>query len=309
MKDFWGNTKISTDYIAFYNNFHENFDPRYMPDDLYYSKVDTFFNKGIEARIIDDKNLYNLFFHDIKQPKTIIRKISGSYLNSTYNLISTEKAIEKCLFQKQLILKRSTLSGSGSDILFWKIEDGLTYLIKILNSPFDYIIQELVNQHSEFNRLNSSSVNTLRIMTLFLNDEVHVLSSIIRMGVNGSLVDNASSGGLFCGINKDGRLKEYAYNMKGKKFLTHPTSNKIFYNTIVPDFNRCVELVKILAPRVVGFSKIVSWDLAINELSEPILIEANLSYGGVTSHQMSNGPIFNELTKEVLNKVFINKFS
>lgn len=54
-------------------------------------------------------------------------------------------------------------------------------------------------------------------------------------------------------------------------------------------------------------SKMISWDLAINESGDPVLIEANFSYGQLDFHQMCNGPLFGETTEEVLNKVFPKK--
>ena len=48
----------------------------------------------------------------------------------------------------------------------------------------------------------------------------------------------------------------------------------------------------------------ISWDFAIDELANPVLIEVNLSYGGVDVHQMSNGPVFGEMTADILDEVF-----
>ena len=52
--------------------------------------------------------------------------------------------------------------------------------------------------------------------------------------------------------------------------------------------------------------RLVSWDIAIDESGEPILIEMNSAYGGPELHQFSNGPIFGEDTEEILEEVFGN---
>lgn len=46
---------------------------------------------------------------------------------------------------------------------------------------------------------------------------------------------------------------------------------------------------------------------SIDETGEPVLIEANINYGGVEIHQINNGLIFGNETKEILEEVFQKK--
>ena len=48
---------------------------------------------------------------------------------------------------------------------------------------------------------------------------------------------------------------------------------------------------------------IISWDFAVDENSEPILIEYNLNYPDVMIYQMNNGPLFGDLTQTILEDV------
>jgi len=48
---------------------------------------------------------------------------------------------------------------------------------------------------------------------------------------------------------------------------------------------------------------LVSWDIAINKNNEPVLIEYNLSYQGTINSQIANGPLFGDLTDDVLAEV------
>ena len=50
--------------------------------------------------------------------------------------------------------------------------------------------------------------------------------------------------------------------------------------------------------------KMVSWDFAVNEHGNPIMIEANLCLGELDFHQLNNGPLFGEDTKKILDEVF-----
>lgn len=167
----------------------------------------------------------------------------------------------------------------------------------------DLVVQEPIKQCKELNSVNSSSVNTVRILTLLRNKEVKAYSAVLRMGIDGAKVDNASSGGITCGINSDGTLKDVAYSAKGVKYELHPTSGVNFGTIKIPSYGKAVDLVKSIHPRL-GHFKLVSWDIAIDEYNEPVLIEANLHYGELDFHQLNNGPLFGDDTEEILNEVF-----
>ena len=66
----------------------------------------------------------------------------------------------------------------------------------IQSSQDDIVIQEELHQHEALRKLNESSVNTVRVLSLLKRDGVKIYSLILRMGINGSKVDNACSGGI-----------------------------------------------------------------------------------------------------------------
>lgn len=123
------------------------------------------------------------------------------------------------------------------------------------------------------------------------------------MGIGNSKVDNASSGGIVVGIRSDGQLREVAYSAAGQKFDVHPTTGILFENYYIPNFDKVKSIVKCLAAKNPHF-RLVSWDIAIDENDNPVLIEANLCDGELDFHQLNNGPIFGEETKEILDEVF-----
>ena len=169
----------------------------------------------------------------------------------------------------------------------------------------NYIVQELVKQNEDLNKIHSKSINTIRVISLLRNGEVIILSSVLRMGMNDSRVDNFSSGGVACGIDENGCLKKYAYNKKGEKFEEHHPGFK-FEGYEIKGYEKIIEIVKEQHKRF-GHFKLISWDFAINENYEPVFIEFNLKRGSVRLHQMCNGPIFGDLTDEILEEVFKNK--
>ena len=127
------------------------------------------------------------------------------------------------------------------------------------------------------------------------------------MGVSNHRVDNSSSGGIFCGINENGRLKKYAYNKKLNHWTFHPTTGVFFENYSVPCFDKCVTLAKQLAFRFLNSSRLISWDLAVSSEGEPILVEVNLCWGDIDFHQITNGPLFGSLSEAVIREVSSDK--
>lgn len=281
----------------------------YMPDDFYEGFIDEFFTNPQHSRPFDDKNIYDLFFHDVNRPKTIFRKIRNLYLDSDYRVITLNQALKKARDHGEVILKISKFSEGGRGIMFWNaLEDKESELLNYLNQSNDVICQDVIKQHTELGRLNSSSVNTIRVMTLMFGNKAHVLSSVLRMGINGSRVDNASSGGIVVGIGPDGRLKNRAFDVSGKEYLRHP-QGAMFETVTIPGYNHCVEQAASLAYRFSSVSRMISWDYAIEETGQPILIEFNLSWGQLDFHQLCNGPIFGDLTDDVLKEVFQKSYT
>lgn len=277
----------------------------FVPDDFYYKFIDEFFAKRKECKIIDDKNLYDLLLHDVAQPKTIARSIDGVLTTSAFNPISHGQFIELCNAEGRVIIKQSVDSEGGKGVVFYDSEkegnEKLFFCLKLKN----FVVQKVIQQHSELAKLHPQSINTVRIMTLFFENKVHVLSTVVRMGVGDSKVDNASSGGIVCGVNDDGSLKNRAFDVKANQYDVHP-SGVHFESVTVPNFEECKSLCIKLATRFIQFSRLISWDFAIGTDGHPILIEANLSYGQIDFHQMCNGPIFGQMSEKVLKYVFDN---
>lgn len=274
----------------------------YYPDDWFYERVDSRLNDWKIAPVIDDKNLYDLFFYDVPHPRVIARLVGGMYEDSNYNIISFEEVIRLCEEEGKVIVKVPYGSSGGHGIKFWSKDTGKS-LVEILSSMKTFVIQEIVTQHEALSYLHPNSLNTVRVMTMTDGVEVKALSAIVRMGVGDSKVDNVSSGGIACGVNIDGSLKNYAFDGKGRRYDVHPQGAH-FEDIVIPHFGTCIELCKKLAPRVARFSKLISWDFAIDADAQPLLIEANLYGGELDFHQMCNGPIFGdeETTKQMIKR-------
>lgn len=303
----WNGIYVNKVWSRYYNGIEREtkgeFDARYIPLDMEACFIDDWFNNTNAAQAIDDKNMYDLYFHDVNMPKTVGRIINRAFFDNNYYSISIDSLIERCSSEKHVIMKPSIGSMAGHGIVFWNEEEGVEVLKKFLLEHENYIIQELIHQHEEINKIYSQSVNSIRIVTCNFKGKTEVLSAVIRLGQGGNKLDNASQGGLFCGIKEDGSLKKFGYSKYGETCTVHP-QGAVFAECRIPNFDKCKKLVIDLSNRFLRISKLISWDLAVDENGEPMLIEVNLCYGGTDIHQIANGPLFGDKTEEVVDCVF-----
>lgn len=150
-----------------------------------------------------------------------------------------------------------------------------------------YLIQEFIKQHPKINKLNPNSVNTLRIISTRWNEETHILASMIRLGVDNQIVDNASNGGTFVGINIDkGTLMEYGYYYDKPREKCHPNTKTVYKDFQIPYWDEAIKIIKKLHPIIFGISTI-GWDIAITEKG-PVIVEINWNYS-VKGIQIASG--------------------
>lgn len=313
VKDYWKGINIDMTFVTYYNYMRQKefgpdyFDPRFMPDDIHYYAVDPYFNDWDASRSIDDKNLYNLYFHDVPLPHTVIHSIDNRLMDEKFNPISLDEAVEIGMQHDELVFKDAVDSGGGHGVIFWsRNDDGTRGLRDILEYPGNGIMQDVLSQHEDLKKLNPSSLNTIRLLTFSHDGKIEMLSAALRVGASGSRVDNASSGGYFCGINPDGTLKSFGFSLQGLYTQTTSAGTKLS-ECKVPKFDECRELVLRLSNRFYRTSKLISWDIAIDADGIPTIIEVNLFNGGLNVHQLCNGPLFGDRTREIVDKIFADK--
>lgn len=138
----------------------------------------------------------------------------------------------------------------------------------------NYIVEEVIQQHPILKELNDSCVNSLRVITVNINNEPKVIAAILRIGV-GAVVDNFSEGGIAAPIDlktgivfKGGIMKD-----SHEKLEQHPITNINIKGFKIPYWNSVKDMV-IKASRVTPLVKTIGWDVAINKHG-PDLIEGN----------------------------------
>lgn len=308
VNEIWGKyiQHISYYSFAFYLEKTQSFSPLFVPDAYYYYYIDMVLNNWDLAKYIDNKCYYPRLFEGVALPSMIGYRINGYWYDETDSIVGFDKIIEGVFYNKDCFIKKATESYGGKGVFYFRPKDNNVEDLKRVIEPIksDIVIQKSIKQSDVLAKLSASSVNTIRVISLLRKDgSVKIYSIILRMGIGNSKVDNASSGGITCGVRDDGRLKSVAYSAKGVRFDEHPTSHVHFDEIIIPSIEDIKELVYKLHPKFPHF-RLVSWDVALDVENKPVLIEANLHDGEVDFHQLNNGPLFKDDTMDILNECF-----
>lgn len=136
------------------------------------------------------------------------------------------------------------------------------------------LLEEPIKQHEDMNKLNPSSVNTTRIVTVMNeNRDVTILATFSRIG-NGKVVDNFNSGGMTAKVDRDtGIIVEEAVNKLGEVYEKHPISQTIIKGFQIPCWKEAREMV-IEAAKLSPHVRYVGWDVAMT-VDGPTLVEGN----------------------------------
>lgn len=142
----------------------------------------------------------------------------------------------------------------------------------------EYLFQEVVEQHPDMARLYGGSINTMRLLTVrsLKDGQLHLMPSILRIGANGSYVDNTSQGGIAVGFNlQTGQLHQYGFFKPqfGKKTELHPDTGIRFADFKIP-FLKEAEEMALHFHSMLSDIQSIGWDIAIGP-DGPIFIEGN----------------------------------
>jgi hypothetical protein len=282
----------------------KEYDPRYIPEDLYWEKIYPALNKPDLRHAYTDKCFYNQLFPYLKQPRTILRNSNNCFFDGAGKIISFTQATSLLESEQRFVIKPAIYSGEGVDICFYERKDNpdvdFQDLLKSYGS--DYIVQEIVAQHKALASIHPESLNTIRVISFLFRGEVHISSSILRMGVAGSRLDNVSAGGVACPILPNGKLGEKATNRQLQWITSHP-GGTAFAEVTIPSYERVLAAIR-RAHKDIPHFRIIGWDFSIDEAGKPVFIEYN---GAPGMNQVSCGPLFGDLTESVLNTIFLDE--
>lgn len=267
----------------------------YIPPYYFYTKYLSIKHKNIDTSKYKSKLAQFQLFKEREIPTPLlIGTVNKRVVYNNDNIpIDLEYLITCHLsahFNNKLFFKPIN-EGGGNGIIVLKKHGGILYLNNKVIEPEKvinefsrneiYIIQEGIVQREDINIINSSSVNTLRVVIQLssITNEMEISAIVMRIGRNGSEVDNSAQGGLSIQINTDtGDFARFATAEHGGGiFYEHPDSQFEFKNKKIANWSLIKHQISDIANKLKDF-KDVALDIAIT--SDGVeLIELNFTYG------------------------------
>ncbi len=259
-----------------------------------------------------DKVLFSRLLPTSRQPVTSLVCIDGRYYDGDAAWLPHQSEVIETLARvgRGIIKPTSMDNGRGVDVIehlggdrlkLGSRETDLEDLAQRYRKNF--MVQEIVRQHETLAEPHPNSLNTLRVVTLRWGGEVHHLLTFARFGVDGRINDNAGTGGLCVGVQRDGTLSDYGINEHGMIATAHPSTGTVFGEmSAVPAYGKVLDFARELHASVPYFD-LLSWDIGVDPDAEPVLIECNFR-GAVWLYQLAAGqPLFGDLTSELLSSI------
>jgi hypothetical protein len=272
----------------------------YLPEDVFYNVFCERLDPRHRRGLFRDKNHFDRMDWPCL-PETVFRIIGGRLFDKSYSMIDLDTAlsIARETGLAEFVVKPSRQSGGGNRVTFQDLDGLAAFLPANMGHHSDWIVQRPIIQHPIMAELNASSVNTLRIMTIRIDAKVSFVSAFVRFGIAGARVDNLTVGNVAVGIEEDGRLRKYGYDLKFRRFTTHPTQGYAFDRIVIPSYAAAQRTCVTLHERVPDLD-LISWDVAIDHTGAPRVIEVNVGRQDVNVSQVCNGPVLGPFIDSVL---------
>ena len=313
IQDYWKNNygkRISLKWHRLYGSFSKNTAIDFFPEIFFSTKLEPQMVDYDYAKVLEDKTYFDriVLGTEAVTPETIVFKAKGHLFDKDRNLISYEDAIQLFKDDMSVVYKPTTGSSSGRgvlvDIVYKEIlKKNNISINSLLQTNGDYIFQKKIFPCEEFKKIYPFAINTLRVMTYIVEDEIKVAPITMRIGQGGNTVDNIHAGGMFIGVCQNGKLMRNAYMQNGKSFQKHPDTNTVFEDYQLPCIERVVCVAKQLH-RNLSHVDIASWDITIDEKYNIVVLEVNLKGQAIWLQQMEFGSGFwGEDTKYMMKKL------
>ena len=293
-------------------------DTNIVPDDICHNVIEPILNPKRHISTYEDKCMFDTILWPIFKrnitPDTYIKNIGGACYDSSFSAIHD---VDSCirtipLSVNRLVIKRSIDSSSGKNIAFVERTNTGNFIDLNTNELFDgnylnkyfsrnYIVQKAMSQSLFMSQFCKTAVNTIRIAVYksVKTNEPHIINSIIRMGKEGSQVDNAHAGGVFIGVDKNGVLGSYCCNQYGEKYSEFNGIDFSSNQFTIPNFDE-IKSMALAVSHAIPHHRLLALDIMLDENNQPILLEYNIRAFSVWLFQFTSSTGFGDYTDEII---------
>jgi len=185
----------------------------------------------------------------------------------------------------RIVYKSAAVSGGSGIEIFSLKENNFEEVFRTTSEYREGIIEEYIVQHPDMEKLSLNSVNTIRVVTIKTDKDIHgteknknnVIYCALRCGMGGSYVDNLKIGELVAIVNKEtGIVETDAVDNRNNVYEKHPDTGVVFKGYQIPMFKEIISLVEEASQDIQ--EAFLGWDIAITA-DGPVLVEINSNPG------------------------------
>lgn len=248
-------------------------------------------NNPEHRKIFDEKPLFNKYFNEYLGRKWL------------YAGDSDKMKIEEFLNDHEFVFVKDPkgMFGKGVELLDQESKKDPALIDRIIAKKL--LLEEKLTQCKELAEFNSTSINSMRVVTLnTLNEGIKVMAGVLRLGRDGKFADNFHHQGIASLIDiESGLVFTRGVDREWNRYTVHPDSKKAIVGFRIPRWEDIKKLLK-KAALVYPDVRYIGWDVTIKEDGSIVLIEGNP--GGdfdVTQipDQIGKWPIFEGYIKEI----------
>ena len=294
--------KVSMMFADYFSQLSGVVSDRYLSMDVYYFFVIPALNRYDFINAYLDKNIYSNLFPMVRQPLTVVKNMHGHFYCDGKE-ISLDKAVDCVMnYKGKMMIKPTveTCNGDGVDQLVDVSPDAVRALFKRYN--INFIVQEKARQHPDLQRVNPTSLNSMRLYTYRALDghcEFLYPYSMLRFGGKGAVKDNTSKGGGTCLIDREGRVDDRVVRFQLMEISSLKRETGV-ETLVVPCYHKVVDKLLEMHSGLPYFD-FVGWDVTVDPDGEPLFIEFNL-VPAIEGPQIMAGPMFGEHLDEVVER-------
>ena len=248
--------------------------------------------------------LNNAESQDILKDKAKCYQILKEYFQREQVVIESPedaKRLKEFCIKRKVFVKKPYAESFGKGIEPVEVNENTDFNIlteTLLNECGKFVAEELIIPHRKMKALNPGSVNTVRLETYYDGKNVEIVSAFMRVGRQGSFVDNGGAGGIGVLVDtKTGIVVSDGHDEMGRIYEIHPTTGVRFKGFKIPNWKKALKLGRKIADKVPGASYI-GWDLTYTNRWKWIVVEGN----GTPQYIFNQGTAEKGLRKEFLEK-------
>ena len=260
-----------------------------IPFDYFYYFLEPKLNPHRYSSIGDLRTLDYRRFGDFAI-KPLMHFITGTLYNSDFEPVGEAEMNKILSDHNDTIVIKQEFGWGGKEV---RVIHSSEFKPALLLPGFNYVIQPFLKQYRVLHELHPHSVNTFRVYTFRKKDgSVEVPLTYLRFGVDGSRVDNLSSGGQCVRFDPTGKPDTLAIDELGLRCGDrHKNSGKIFAELEIPMFHDIVDKC-VTIHQVYPHVRLIGWDICVDETGAPRLIEWNSSRPSFSWEDALWGPFF-----------------